>query len=76
MVLNPVFSNSDSTYEKAMKDAIGKMDQAASIDDFLLVANQFERISNVEIDNWLPLYHAAYAMVIMAVLLKPAIAWE
>ncbi len=66
LVLNPAFSNNDSKYEKAMKDAIKKMDQAASIEDFQQVANQFERIANVEKDNWLPLYHAAYARVMMA----------
>lgn len=66
MVLHPVFSNADTTYEKAMKDAIGKMNQSASIEDFQLAANQFERISNVEKENWLPFYHAAYSEVMMA----------
>jgi hypothetical protein len=66
MGLHPVLSLEDNTYKKAMKDAIGKMNQAASIDDFQEVANQFERIANVENDNWLPFYHAAYAEVMMA----------
>lgn len=66
MVLSPIFSKGDSTYEKAMKDALGKLNQAASIEDFQQVANQFDRIANVENDNWLPAYHAAYVKVMMA----------
>lgn len=66
IVLNPVFSVVDSTYEKAMKETLDNMSQASSIDDFRLVANQFERIAGSEKDNWIPLYHAAYAMVMMA----------
>jgi hypothetical protein len=42
------------------------MNQAASIEDFQQVANQFDRIANVEKGNWLPAYHAAYVKVMMA----------
>ena len=56
----------DSTYEKAMKKALRKLSQAASIEDFQDVANEFDRIVNVEKDNWLPAYHAAYVKVMMA----------
>jgi len=66
MLLHPVFSVADNTYEKAMEETLSKMNQASSIDDFRLVANQFERIAGVEKDNWIPFYHAAYAMVMMA----------
>ena len=66
IVLSPVLSKGESTYEKAMKDALGKLNQAASIEDFQNVANQFDRIANVEKENWLPAYHAAYVKVLMA----------
>jgi len=66
MVLNPVFSNSDSAYEKAMKKAMEKLNQAESIEDWQGVVNQFERIARNEKENWLPVYHTAYARVMMA----------
>ncbi len=66
IVISPVFSNSGDNYEKAMKDALDKMDQAVSVNDLSLVANQFERIANVEKGNWIPIYYGAYARVMMA----------
>jgi len=66
MVLNPLIFAGDNTYEKAMKEAMEKLSQVASIDDFQQAANQFDRIASVENDNWLPYYHAAYAKVMMA----------
>jgi hypothetical protein len=65
-VMNPLFSRDDSAYEKAMKDALTRMNLAATIHDFQEVANQFERIADVKKESWLPLYHAAYARVMMA----------
>jgi len=66
IVLNPFFSISQSNYEKEMKETLDKMSQAASVEDFQMVANQFERIANVKKDVWLPVYYSAYARVIMA----------
>ncbi|MFC2126004.1 hypothetical protein ACFLU5_14470 [Bacteroidota bacterium] len=66
VVVNPLFSTSDSKYERAMKDALEEMEQAASINDFQDVTNQFERIADVEKERWQPAYHAAYTKVMMA----------
>jgi hypothetical protein len=66
IIMNPVFSYSETTYEKAMKDALNVLNQAANIDDFREAANQFDRIGDIEEDKWLPQYHAAYAKVMMA----------
>ena len=66
IVLNPLFSYGESNYEKAMRKALEGLDQATTIDDFRKVANQFDRIGEIEEDKWLPLYHAAYAKVMMA----------
>lgn len=66
IIMNPVFSYSESTYEKAMKDALDGLNQAATIDDFRQSANQFDRIGDIEKEEWLPQYHAAYAKVMMA----------
>jgi len=66
IMVNPVFSYSETTYEKAMKKAEERLNQAATIDDFREAANQFDRIGDMEKDKWLPQYHAAYAKVMMA----------
>ena len=66
IIMNPVFPYSETTYEKAMKDAPNVLNQAATIDDFREAANQFDRIGDIEKDKWLPQYHAAYAKVMMA----------
>ncbi len=66
MVISPVFSKSGNNYEKAMKDALDKMNHVTLVDDLSLVANQFERIAFAEKDNWLPVYYGAYARVMMA----------
>lgn len=64
--LNPLFSYGESKYEKAMKDALDGLNQAATMDDFREAANQFDRIGDIEKNKWLPQYHAAYAKVMMA----------
>lgn len=66
IVWHPLFSFGEGNYEKAMKDALDKLNHAASVDELLMVANQFDRIGDVEAANWLPDYHAAYARVMMA----------
>lgn len=66
IIINPVFSYCETTYEKAMKDALNGLNQAANIDDFQQAANQFDRIGDIDGDMWLPKYHAAYAKVMMA----------
>lgn len=66
IVIIPVCSKSEGNYEKAMKDALDKMNHATSVEALQPVANQFDRIADVEKKSWLPLYHAAYARVMMA----------
>lgn len=52
-------------YEQAMLNALGKLNQAATISEFTEAANIFERIAQTETGEWLPLYHAAHAWLIM-----------
>lgn len=66
IVIHPLCSKSEGNYEKAMKDALDKMSQAASVEQLQMVANQFDRIADVKKDSWIPLYHAAYARVMTA----------
>ena len=59
-------ATANDNYEKAMEDALAKLKQASTVDLLQPVANQFDRIADVKSENWLPLYHAAYARVMMA----------
>jgi hypothetical protein len=59
-------SKGDGEFEKAMKDALDNLEQASTVEGLRPIANQFDRIASVKKDNWLPLYHAAYARVLMA----------
>lgn len=52
-------------YEQAMLNALEKLNQATTIAEFTDAANIFERISQTETSEWLPLYHAAHAYLIM-----------
>jgi len=56
----------DETYQAAMSQSIGKLFQAKSIPEYIEVANQFERISNIEKTEWLPLYYASFAYVMVS----------
>jgi len=58
--------SANDTYEKAMTQSIEKLFQAQSIPEYVEVANQFERISNIEKSEWLPLYYASYAYIMIS----------
>lgn len=63
-LFNTSFAN--EAYHKAMSQSIEKLYQAASITDYLESANQFERISQIEKKEWLPLYYASYAYIMIS----------
>ncbi|WP_372949900.1 hypothetical protein [Mariniphaga sp.] len=54
----------ESQYQKAMQKALDELNKSSVADDFISVANSFERISQTETAEWLPLYYAAYAYVV------------
>jgi tetratricopeptide (TPR) repeat protein len=56
----------ENQYEKAMKNALEKLNQAQMGDQFFDVANTFERIGLNEPGEWLPLYYAAYANIVIS----------
>ncbi len=60
------FGFSNETYEKAMSLSIEKLFQAKTIPEYVEVANQFERISEIEKTEWLPLYYASYAYIMIS----------
>lgn len=57
---------SNETYQKAMSQSIEQLYQAKSIAEYVEVANQFERISNIEKTEWLPLYYASFAYIMIS----------
>lgn len=54
-------------YTKEMEKAIAKLDKAQTSEEFVTAANGFERIANVEKEEWLPLYYKSYAHMQAAV---------
>jgi len=57
---------SNETYQKAMSQSIEKLFQATTIPEYVEVANQFERITQIEKAEWLPLYYASYAYIMIS----------
>ena len=56
----------NEAYEKAMSQSMENLFQAKTIPDYIEVANQFERISNIEKAEWVPLYYASFAYIMIS----------
>ncbi|HEY3372897.1 MAG TPA: hypothetical protein VGK10_18755 [Prolixibacteraceae bacterium] len=56
----------NEAYHQAMSQSIGKLFQATTIPEYMEVANQFERITQIEKAEWLPLYYASYAYIMVS----------
>jgi hypothetical protein len=52
-----------ASYEETMKQKIEKMNQLRTATELVDLANQFDRISQKETDEWLPGYYAAYSYI-------------
>jgi len=53
-------------YQQAMKNALSQMDSAVAPEQYMQLANTFERIAGVEAKEWLPNYYAAYCYALVA----------
>ena len=53
-------------YTKAMNSTIITLYESKSIEGYQQCANIFERIANTEKEEWLPLYYASYALVMIS----------
>lgn len=63
----PVFTGfANEQYHDAMRQSIEKLYQSQTIPDYIESANQFERIALNEKKEWLPLYYAAYAYIMIS----------
>ena len=54
----------DDKYEQAMKKNLAKMDECKGANDYINLANTFERIALAEGDKWLPYYYTALNYVL------------
>jgi tetratricopeptide (TPR) repeat protein len=66
LFLTAIAGFSNEAYQKAMSQSIEKLGQAKTIPEYLEVANQFERISQIEKAEWLPLYYQSFAYILIS----------
>lgn len=66
MILLSVFGKANDVYQKAMSQSIDKLFQSQTIQDYVDVANQFERISSIEKQEWLPFYYASFSYIMIS----------
>jgi len=60
------FGFANEAYEKAMSLSIEKLFRVKTIPEYVEVANQFERISQIEKAEWLPLYYASFSYIMIS----------
>lgn len=53
-------------YQTAMLEYIVALDNAERTEDFQTLANNFDRISSAEKEQWLPSYYSAYCYIMIA----------
>ncbi|MDF2933722.1 MAG: hypothetical protein K0R36_3053 [Chryseobacterium sp.] len=63
LVLFSLLSFAQSTYEKVMKEKIGKIETCKTTEDFQVLANDFQRIADKEKGKWQPNYYAAFSYI-------------
>jgi len=56
----------ENKYFEAMTKAVEKQKSASTIESLLESANTFERIGQMEINEWLPLYYAAHCYIVVS----------
>lgn len=61
-----VVNAAENKYFEAMTKAVEKQKSASTIEAFLESANTFERISQMEKTEWLPLYYAAHCYIVIS----------
>ncbi|MFO7524672.1 MAG: hypothetical protein R6W68_04400, partial [Ignavibacteriaceae bacterium] len=54
----------DDKYESAMKSNLEKIGSAQTSNDYIKIANNFERIALAEKDKWLPYYYSSFCYVL------------
>lgn len=54
----------DDKYDKEMKKNLQKISECKSANDFIKLANNFERVAAAEKDKWVPYYYTAFMYVL------------
>ncbi len=56
--------SAQTAYEKAMTAEISKLSQAKTADEYVAIANNFQRIADKEKTNWQPYYYASLSQIL------------
>ena len=56
----------NETYQKTMSQSIEQLFKASSVAEYVEIANRFERIAQTEKSEWLPLYYASFAYIMIS----------
>ncbi|MFC2103242.1 hypothetical protein ACFLSS_02320 [Bacteroidota bacterium] len=54
----------DDKYEKEMNKNISKISECKTTDDYIRLANRFERVALAEKEKWLPFYYSSFIYVL------------
>ncbi len=60
LVLSVVLTKAQSNFEKGMSKGMEMLKSSKTMEEFVSAANHFERIANVEKNEWVPKYWNAY----------------
>lgn len=66
VLLMSITGYSNEAYHTAMSQSIEKLFQATTLPEYVEIANQFERITQMGKAEWLPLYYASYAYIMIS----------
>ncbi len=66
LIVVGINTQAQSNYQKGMSKGMEMLKAAKTAEDFLNVSNHFERVSNVEKEEWAPIYWNAYVTMIAA----------
>lgn len=66
----------NDNYMKAMQKGMEELSEASSPEAMLNVSNTFARIANVEKEEWLPAYYAAYTVTMSTAMSGDMSAWD
>jgi len=66
LMVSFAFTQDENQYFNSMEEQIKVMKDSKTLDDFMDVANNFERISMAEPEEWYPLYYTAFCNIQMS----------
>jgi hypothetical protein len=64
LFVSAIASAQEDRYSSAMQKNLLKMDSARTAEEYLKIANSFERIADAEKDKWIPYYQSAFCLLL------------